>query len=165
MDVGGGGHQTVGKAKEEGKCGGRRRGSHQEGDGMEEKKAVTNYCRLRGGKEWWENRVGRTDDAVCPRCREEDDTQDHIVFRCMKIKRIKDAERRGRRELVRENGIGWDSWDALASKKWVRMEDTGRVDDEGKAVFERVDLMAEFFRNIRCLEFHYPARGRGGGEV
>ena len=27
-----------------------------------------------------------------------------------------------------ENGMRWDSWDALASKKWVRMEDSGRVD-------------------------------------
>ena len=42
----------------------------------------------------------------------------------------------------------WDSWDALASKKWVRREDTGRVDDEGRDVFERVDLMGEFFGNI-----------------
>ena len=30
----------------------------------------------------------------------------------------------------------------------MRMEDTGRVDDEDKAVFERVDLMEEFFGNI-----------------
>ena len=28
------------------------------------------------------------------------------------------------------------------------MEDTGRVDDEGKSVFERVDLMEELFGNI-----------------
>ena len=31
--------------------------------------------------------------------------------------------------------------DALASKKWVRMEDSGRVDDEGRPILERVDLM------------------------
>ena len=31
------------------------------------------------------------------------DTPGHIVFRCMKIKRIKDVEGRGRREWVRDN--------------------------------------------------------------
>ena len=30
----------------------------------------------------------------------------------------------------------------------MRMEDTGGVDDEGKAVLERVDLMEESFGNI-----------------
>ena len=44
------------------------------------------------------------------------------MFRCIKINRIKDAEGRGRREWVRMNGLRWDRWDALASKKWVRME-------------------------------------------
>ena len=34
----------------------------------------------------------------------------------------------------------WDSWDALASRKWVRMEDSGRVDDEGRPILEGVDL-------------------------
>ena len=34
-------------------------------------------------------------------------------------------------EWAKEAGMRWDSWDALASKKWVRMEDSGRVDDEG----------------------------------
>ena len=38
-----------------------------------------------------------------------------------------------------------DGWEALTSNKWVRMEDNGRVDDEGRAVSERVDLMEEFF--------------------
>ena len=45
------------------------------------------------------------------------ETPDHAVFRCMKIRRVKDE--RG------EDGVGemrWDSWEALASKKWVRME-------------------------------------------
>ena len=42
----------------------------------------------------------------------------------------------------------WDDWGALASKKWVRMEDTGCVDDEGRAVLERVDLMEAFFENV-----------------
>ena len=31
---------------------------------------------------------------------------------------------------MEELGMRWDSWEALASKKWVRMEDTGRVDEE-----------------------------------
>ena len=42
----------------------------------------------------------------------------------------------------------WESWDALASRKWVRREDTGCVYDEGRALFERVDLMEDFFENI-----------------
>ena len=108
------------------------------------RKAITNYCRLREGKgigKWWENRIGRIENAACPRCGEEDNTPYHIVFRCMKIKRIKDEKGKGRRE--------WgEIWDALASRKWVGMEDTGRVDDEGRAVFERVDLMEVFFGNI-----------------
>lgn len=52
------------------------------------------YCRLRGGKgigEWWEARIGRTEHATCPRCGEEEQTPDDIVFRCRKIRRVKDA--------------------------------------------------------------------------
>ena len=48
------------------------------------RKAVTNYCRLRGGKgigRWW-YKIGRAEDAECPRCGEEEDTPDHIVFWC-----------------------------------------------------------------------------------
>ena len=41
------------------------------------------------------------------------------------------------REWVRENEMSWDSWDELASKKWVRLEDTGRVDEEGMPVLEK----------------------------
>ena len=73
------------------------------------RKAVTNYCRLRGGKgigKWWERRIGLIDDAMCPRCREEEQSEeqspDHIMFRCMGIKRLKDRyprqERVGRRK-------------------------------------------------------------------
>ena len=40
-------------------------------------------------------------------------------------------------------GIGKE-WE----KRIGRMEDTGRVDDEGKAVCEKVDLMEEFFGSI-----------------
>ena len=32
----------------------------------------------------------------------------------------------------------WDSWDALASSRQVRMEDTGQTDDEGRPVLEKV---------------------------
>ena len=38
------------------------------------------------------------------------------------------------------------------------MEDTGRVDDEGRAVFERVDLMEEFFENIHRQIYILHAR-------
>ena len=41
-----------------------------------------------------------------------------------------------------------DSWDMLASKKWIRMEGTGHVDDEGRVVLKRVDLMEKFFENV-----------------
>ena len=42
----------------------------------------------------------------------------------------------------------WDSWQALASKKWVRMEDLGRVDEEGRPILFRVDLMEKFFAGV-----------------
>ena len=67
------------------------------------RKAVTNYCRLRGGKgigRWWNEKIGRIEDAECPRCREEEDTPDHIVFRCRNIRRVKDEK--GRREWAKE---------------------------------------------------------------
>ena len=41
-----------------------------------------------------------------------------------------------------------DGWAALASKKWVRMEDSGQVDGDGKPILKRVDLMEEFFENV-----------------
>ena len=74
------------------------------------RKAVMSYCRLRGGKgigRWWGFKVGQVAGG------EEDETPDHIVFRCKKIKRLKDE--RGRREWVEENNLRWDSWDTLAS--------------------------------------------------
>ena len=85
---------------------------------------------------------------MCPRCREEDETPDHIVFRCRMIKRVKDVEGRDRRKWATEEGMRWDSWGALASKKWVRTKNTGRVDEEGREVFEKVDLMEEFLENV-----------------
>ena len=110
---------------------------------------MTSYCRLRGGKgigRWWNKKIGRVEDARCPRCEEEEQTPDHIVFRCRKVRRVRDGK--GRREWAREAGMRWDSWDALASKKWVRMEDSGRVDDEGRPILERVDLMEAFFAGV-----------------
>ena len=51
-----------------------------------------------------------------PKCEEEEQTLDHIVFRCRKVRRVKDERGRGRREWASKNGMRWDSWDALASK-------------------------------------------------
>ena len=78
--------------------------------------------------------------------REEEETPEHIVFRCANIRRVKDEK--GRREWARKEAMRWDSWDALASKKWVRMEDSGRVDDGGKPILEKVDLMEAFFASV-----------------
>ena len=88
------------------------------------------------------------EDAGCPRCGEEEETPEHIVFRCRKVRRVKDERGRGRWEWVKEEGMRWDSWDALASKKWVRMEDSGQVDDEGRPILEKVDLMEAFFTDV-----------------
>ena len=113
------------------------------------RKAVTNYCRLRGGKgigRWWNDKIRRVEGAACPRCGEEEQTPDDIVFHCGKVRRVKDE--RGRRDWARENGMRWDSWDTLASKKWMRMQDSGRVDDEGRPILGRVDLMEAFFAGV-----------------
>ena len=143
---GGGGYKTVGKAEEERNI--------EEEAGIRrvmgwQRKAVANYCRLLGGKDIgkrWKNRIGRTDDAVCPRCREEE-SLDHIVVRCMGITRLKDI--RGRREWVEKNDLRWDSWEELASKRWVRMEDADRVEAESSleasAIVRPKDMYLEFF--------------------
>ena len=68
------------------------------------------------------------------------------MFCCGKVRRVKDE--RGRRDWTRENGMRWNSWEALACKKWVRMEDSGRVDDEGRPILEGVDLMETFFVGV-----------------
>ena len=61
-----------------------------EGDGGDEaavigramkwkRKAVTNYCRLRGGKgigRWWEKKVGRVEEATCSKWGVEEGTSD-----------------------------------------------------------------------------------------
>ena len=63
-----------------------------------------------------------------------------------KVRTVRDE--RDRRQWARKNGMRWDSWDALASKKWVRMQESGHVDDEGRPVLERVDLMEAFFASV-----------------
>ena len=100
------------------------------------------------------------EDAECPKCREEDEPPDHIVFRGRKIKMVKDVEGRDRRKWVTEEGMRWDSWGALASKKWVRTENTGRADEEG-------DLMEEFFENLhhQIQEAAIHAHTRPGASV
>ena len=78
------------------------------------RKAVINYCQLLGGKgigRWWNKKIGRVEDAECPRSGEEEETPEHIVFRCGNIRRVKDE--RGRREWAIKEGMRWDSWDAL----------------------------------------------------
>ena len=70
------------------------------------RKAVTNYCRLRGRRglgRWWEKKIGRTEEEVCPICGEEEQTTDHIVFPCGKVRRVKDE--RGRRDWARAIGL------------------------------------------------------------
>ena len=61
------------------------------------RKAVTNYCRLRGGKgigRWWNDKIGRVEGEEWPKCGEEDQTPDNIVFRCGKVRRVNDDEGR-----------------------------------------------------------------------
>ena len=41
------------------------------------------------------------ENAGCPKCGEEEQTLDHIVFCCRKVRRVKDE--RGRRDWAREN--------------------------------------------------------------
>ena len=76
----------------------------------------------------------------------EEETPGHIVFRCREIRMVKDEK--GRREWARENDMWWDSWDALAAKKCVRMKESRRVEDKGRPMLEKVDLMERFFENI-----------------
>ena len=67
------------------------------------RKAVTNYCRLRGGKgigRGWDEKIGRVEDA---RCGEEEETPEHIAFRCENIRRVRNEK--GRREWARKEGM------------------------------------------------------------
>ena len=38
-------------------------------------------CRLRGIGRWWEKKIGRTEEEVCSKCGEEEQTPDHIAGR------------------------------------------------------------------------------------
>ena len=76
------------------------------------------------------------------------------------VRRVKDE--RGRREWAR---------DVLASKKWVRMEDSGCVDDEGRPILERVGgfdggvLRRRSPSNLKIMyveRFGFRRRRRGG---
>ena len=143
-DVGGDGirhtpvHQAVGKehVQEKGICGEKedREAIIKRAMGWMEEKGSDKLLSAawRKGDREVVGKQDSVDDAVhaCPRCGEEEKSPDHIVFRCMGIKTLKDI--RGRGGWVKENDMRWDSWEALASKRWVRMEDTGRVDDEGR---------------------------------
>ena len=87
------------------------------------RRAVTNSCRLRGDKgigRWWDKKVGRVKDAVCPRCREEDETLGHIVFRCQMIKRVKEVEGRDRIVLYLLPVLNSKSYDGRRDRrKWA----------------------------------------------
>ena len=74
---------------------------------------------------WWEMKIGRAEEEECPKCVEEG---------------LQGNERMGKEQR--------DSWEALGSKKWVRMEDSGRVDEEGRPILARVDLMEAFFPGV-----------------
>ena len=80
---------------------------------------------------WREKKFGRAEEDVWPKCGEKEQTLDHIVFRCGKV----------RREWASENGMRWD-------KKWVRMEESGRAGDEGRPILERVDLIKAFLAGV-----------------
>ena len=82
-----------------------------------ERKAVTNYCRLRGGKgvgKWWEKKVGRW-------------RRGYTGSYCIPVYESQADE--GRRELV---GGCVGIIGAPALKRWVRMEDTGCGDEMGR---------------------------------
>ena len=80
---------------------------------------------------------------------------------------MKDEMRR--REWARENEMSWVGWDALASRKWLRMENTGRVVHEGKAVFERWRSSSETSivrsKKSRCISVWCTRERRGGSSM
>ena len=80
---------------------------------------------------------------MMPYVQEEEVAPDCIVFRYRKVRRVKDERRR--RERTREEGMRW----AVRMRgSGVRMEDSGRVDDEGRLALQRVDLMEKFLENV-----------------
>ena len=48
--------------------------------------------------------MGREEVDGCPTCGEEEQTPDHIVFCCGKVRRVRDGRGRGRREWASEDG-------------------------------------------------------------
>ena len=60
-------------------------------------------ARRKGHREIVGTKIGRTEDDRCPKCAEEEQTPDHVVFRCRKVKRVKDEK--GRREWASEKGM------------------------------------------------------------
>ena len=143
-----GGYKSLGQAAEEKVSGGgwKRGRGYWQGDGMatEGSNQLLSAARRKGhgevvGKGDWTGRRGWVPKMWGGRA-----NSGHIVFRCGKARGVRDERGRGRSEWASENGMRWGSWDALASKKWVRMEESGRVDDEGRPILERVDLMEAF---------------------
>ena len=48
-------------------------------------------------------KIERGEEAEYPQCGEEEQTPDHIVFRCRKVRRVRDEK--GRREWAEEAGM------------------------------------------------------------
>ena len=44
------------------------------------------------------------------------------------------------------------------SQKWVRREDSDRVDDESRPILERVDLMETFFEGVHPTDLNHVFR-------
>ena len=79
----GGEYQAVGKAAEEKVLGGGRERSYWQSDGLAAeggKKLLQTARRKRDRRRWWNEIIGRMEDAECPRCGLEEETSDHIVF-------------------------------------------------------------------------------------
>ena len=111
------GYPAVGEAEEEGECGRWGGSGNRQGKGMAAGggNKLLPSARRKGHRGGWNAKIGRVEEARCPRCGEEEQTPDHIVFRCRKVRRVEDE--RGRREWAKEVGMRWDGWDALASKQ------------------------------------------------
>ena len=94
-----GGYQAVGKAEEEGKCGGRRRGGYPEGNELEEE--ISNELLQVKSREGHRKMVGEQDradrDAACPRCGEEDGTLNTSCSGASKS-RLRESRMRRKRE-------------------------------------------------------------------
>ena len=51
-------------------------------------------------------------------------------------------------------------WDR---KKWVRMEESGRADDESRPILEKVDLMEAFFAGVHVKSKNRVFKSCDGG--